>query len=111
LILNRKQLSPRLQIGDFSCGEAKIVEAIGGDRVHCFDHISINNKVTACDTKKVPLPDEALDVAIFSLSLMGKNWPNYITKARRCLVTNGTLMIAETRKSMKGAKIRVKAFL
>jgi hypothetical protein len=24
--------------------------------------------------KKVPLADEALDVAVFSLSLMGKNW-------------------------------------
>ena len=31
------------------------------------------DKVTACDMKKVPLADEALDVAVFSLSLMGKN--------------------------------------
>jgi hypothetical protein len=29
---------------------------------------------SARDMKKVPLADEALDVAIFSLSLMGKNW-------------------------------------
>ena len=28
-----KQLSPRLQIGDFGCGEAKIMEAIGPQRV------------------------------------------------------------------------------
>ena len=39
--------------------------------------------------KKVPLPDEALDVAIFSLSLMGKNWPDTLIEAKRCLVTNG----------------------
>jgi ribosomal RNA-processing protein 8 len=52
--------------------------------------------------KKVPLADEALDVAVFSLSLMGKNWPEYITEARRCLVTNGILIIAETTKSLKG---------
>ena len=62
----------------------------------------MNNNVTACDMKKVPLADEALDIAIFSLSLMGKNWPDYIKEAKRCLVTNGILMIGETTKSMKG---------
>jgi Hypothetical methyltransferase len=106
LIINRKQLSPRLQIGDFSCGEAKIVETIGGDRVHSFDHISINNKVTACDMKKVPLPDEVLDVAVFSLSLMGKNWPNYITEAKRCLVTNGYLDDCRNNKIYEGKIVK-----
>jgi hypothetical protein len=33
---------------------------------------------------------------------LGKNWPNYIKEAKRCLVTNGILMIAETTKSLKG---------
>jgi SAM-dependent methyltransferase len=102
-ILKRiKQLSKRYQIGDFGCGEAKIMEAIGPQRVYSFDHVTMNDKVTACDMKKVPLADEALDVAIFSLSLMGKNWHEYITEAKRCLVTNGILIIAETTKSLKG---------
>jgi hypothetical protein len=70
IIKRIKQLSPRLQIGDFGCGEAKIMEAIGADRVHSFDHIAINDKVTPCDMKRVPLADEALDVAVFSLSLI-----------------------------------------
>jgi ubiquinone/menaquinone biosynthesis C-methylase UbiE len=64
--------------------------------------VAINDKVTACDMKKVPLTDEALDIAVFSLSLMGKNWSEYVTEAKRCLVTNGLLIIAETTKSMKG---------
>ncbi|MFL6329373.1 MAG: methyltransferase domain-containing protein, partial [Nitrososphaeraceae archaeon] len=102
IIKRIKQLSPRLQIGDFGCGEAKIMEAIGPQRVYSFDHVAMNNNVTACDMKKVPLADEALDVAIFSLSLMGKNWHEYIKEAKRCLVTNGVLIIAETTKSMKG---------
>jgi ribosomal RNA-processing protein 8 len=42
--------------------------------VYSFDHVAINDKVTASDMKKVPLAHEALDVAVFSLSLMGKNW-------------------------------------
>jgi ubiquinone/menaquinone biosynthesis C-methylase UbiE len=78
------------------------MEAIGAQRVYSFDHAAMNDEVTACDMKKVPLADEALDVAIFSLSLMGKNWSEYIKEAKRCLVTNGILMIAETTKSMKG---------
>jgi hypothetical protein len=64
--------------------------------------VTINDKVIACDTKKVPLADEALDFAVFSLSLMGKNWHEYITEAKRCIVTNGILIIAETTKSLKG---------
>jgi len=52
-------------------------------------------------SQKVPLADEALDVAVFSLSLMGKNWHEYIKEAKRCLVTNGILVIAETTKSLK----------
>ena len=97
-----KQLSPRLMIGDFGCGEAKILEEFGDKRVYSFDHVAINNKVTACDMKTVPLPDEAIDIAVFSLSLMGRNWSDYIAEAKRCLATNGYLLIAETTKSVKG---------
>jgi ubiquinone/menaquinone biosynthesis C-methylase UbiE len=47
---------------------------------------------------------EALDIATFSLSLslMGKSWPDYIKEAKRYLVTNGILIIAETTKSLGG---------
>jgi multimeric flavodoxin WrbA len=43
-----------------------------------------------------------INIAVFSLSLMGKNWPDYIKEAKRCLHTNGFLFIAETTKSMNG---------
>jgi hypothetical protein len=33
-------------------------------------------------------------------AVMGKNWHEYITEAKRCLVTNGILVIAETTKSL-----------
>ena len=61
-----------LVIGDFGCGEAKLAEALA-DRhtVHSFDHVAVNDAVVACDMAHVPLGDETLDVAIFSLSLMG----------------------------------------
>jgi ubiquinone/menaquinone biosynthesis C-methylase UbiE len=78
------------------------MEEIGASRVSSFDHIPINNKVISCDMKSVPLPDEALDIVVFSLSLMGRNWLQYLSEANRCLAINGYLLIAETTKSLEG---------
>jgi superfamily II DNA or RNA helicase len=108
IIKRIKQLSPRLIIGDFGCGEAKILEALGDNRVYSFDHVAINNKVKACDMKSVPLPDEAIDIAVFSLSLMGRNWGEYIAEAKRCLAPNGYLLISETTKAVKGRLSKLK---
>lgn len=33
---------------------------------------------------------------------MGRNWVDYIAEAKRCLATNGYLLIVETTKSLKG---------
>ena len=43
-----------------------------------FDYIAANEDVIACDMAHVPMEDEALDVAVFSLSLMGANFTDYI---------------------------------
>jgi hypothetical protein len=83
-------------IGDFGCGEAKLAEAVA-DRhtVHSFDHVAVNDKVVACDMAHVPLDDETLDVAIFSLSLMGANFADYLREAYRTLKLDGDLHIFE----------------
>ena len=49
------EISPRLKVGDFGCGEAKIMEMLGENRVFSCDHVAINDKVTTCDMKSVPL--------------------------------------------------------
>ena len=41
------------------------------------------------------LPDETLDVAVFSLSLMGLNWAGCIVEAHRVLRPGGFIEIAE----------------
>ena len=99
------EISPRLKVGDFGCGEAKIMEILGEDRVFSCDHVAINDKVTACDMKSVPLLGGSLDVVIFSLSLMGKNWVDYIIEARRCLWRKGTLLIAETTNALTDGRL------
>ena len=94
-----QSLSPRLLIADLGCGEAKIGEAIG-ERVLNYDHISTDSNVTECDISKVPLSDSHVDVVVMSLSLMGKNWSDYISEAKRILVTNGDLFITITKNSL-----------
>ncbi|MGH9984873.1 MAG: DEAD/DEAH box helicase family protein, partial [Nitrososphaeraceae archaeon] len=100
-----------LQIGDFGCGEAKIMDAFGSERVYSFDHIAANSNVTACDMKNTGLPDDVLDVAVFSLSLMGRNWPDYIKEAKRCLEMNGYLLIAETTNSLRTRLVNLREIL
>jgi ubiquinone/menaquinone biosynthesis C-methylase UbiE len=55
----------------------------------------VNDGVVACDMAHVPLEDEALDVAVFSLSLMGANFTDYLRKAYRTLKLDGQLHIIE----------------
>ncbi len=102
MISRIKVMSPRLKVGDFGCGEARLMEEVGHDRVISFDHVAINDKVKACDMKSVSeyVNDGGLDVIVFSLSLMGKNWPDYIIEAKRCLCTRGSLLIAHTTESL-----------
>lgn len=83
-------------IGDFGCGEAKVAEALA-DRhtVHSFDYVAANDEVVACDVAKTPLEDGTLDVALFSLSLMGANFTDYLREAWRVLKLDGQLHIFE----------------
>lgn len=86
---------PSLIIGDFGCGEAKMAEALE-NTVYSFDHVAINENVIACDMSHVSLDNTSLDVAIFSLSLMGSNFTDYIKEAHRCLKLDGHLWIIES---------------
>ena len=96
-----KKLSPRFVIGDFGCGEAKIAEEFGS-RVKSFDHIAIGPQVECCDMRDVSafVKDGGLDIAVSSLSFMGKDWQGYIKEAGRCLNEGGLLFISETTNSL-----------
>jgi len=89
------QARPHMVIGDFGCGEAFLAQELQ-NKVYSFDHIAIDDNVIACDMTYVPLEDKSLDAAIFSLSLMGTNWVDYLREARRCLKLDGHLWIAES---------------
>ncbi|MFC1745908.1 zinc-ribbon domain-containing protein, partial [Candidatus Riflebacteria bacterium] len=89
-------------IGDFGCGEAHLATALKGKHeVYSFDHIALNDSVMACDIANTPLEDEALDVALFNLSLMGANITDYILEAWRTLKIDGQLFIWEATSRFK----------
>jgi ubiquinone/menaquinone biosynthesis C-methylase UbiE len=85
-----------LVIGDFGCGEAHVAAALADHHtVHSFDHVAINDTVQACDMSRTPLESASLDAAIFSLSLMGSNFGDYLREAARVLKRDRVLHIFE----------------
>jgi len=83
-------------IADFGCGEALVAKAVS-DRhtVHSFDHVAIDDSVIEGDMTKTSLDSESVDVALFSLSLMGGNFTDYLREAHRVLKIDGQLHIWE----------------
>jgi Hypothetical methyltransferase len=101
-------MSPLLRIGDFGCGTAKLMKEIGYSRVKSFDHVAIDERVIECDIRDLShyINDWELEIVSLSLSLMGKNWPEYITEAKRCLSIRGSLFIAvATDELSKGRRL------
>jgi hypothetical protein len=73
--------------------------------------VAVNKHVTACDMADTGLPDGALDVAIFSLSLMGAEVVSYLTEAWRTLRLDGHLHIAEATRRFHGRTEEFQAVL
>ncbi|BFZ15073.1 hypothetical protein BsWGS_18112 [Bradybaena similaris] len=99
-----KQLKDKpknLVIADFGCGDAKLAQSVP-QKVHSFDLVALNKRITVCDMSKTPLPGEHVDIAIFCLSLMGTNITDYVLEANRVLKAGGLLKIAEVVSRFSG---------
>jgi hypothetical protein len=80
---------PDWVVGDFGCGEADLARSVP-NKTYSFDHVAVNESVIACDMAATGLADETVDVAVFSLSLMGLNYRDYLHEAYR-IVRHGGL--------------------
>jgi SAM-dependent methyltransferase len=90
--------SKNLVVADFGCGEDLLGQQLRnkGFTVYSFDHVSIGENVTALDIGEgVPLDDDEIDIAVFSLSLMGHNNGDYLREAARVLAYDGRIHIVE----------------
>ena len=86
---------PDLRVGDFGAGECLLRDALPNHDVVSLDHVAFDDGVIACDMASTPLEDGELGAAVFSLSLMGRNWRDYLTEAQRTLRPFGLVFIAE----------------
>jgi superfamily II DNA or RNA helicase/protein-arginine kinase activator protein McsA len=82
-------------VADLGCGEDLLRKEIPKNKVLSFDHVAVNKNVTPCDISHLPLENESIDIAVFSLSLMGANYKEYLQEAYRVLKAMGVLLIAE----------------
>lgn len=90
-------------VADMGCGEARLSASLP-NRVHSFDLVAANDRVTACDMAHVPLADGSVDIVVFCLSLMGTNLVDFIKEARRILKVGGLVKIIEVRSRFQDNK-------
>jgi hypothetical protein len=102
------------RVADLGCGEMLLADRLtdsgnpGGHTVLGFDHVAVDERVSACDIAHLPLPDASVEVAVLSLALMGANHGDYITEAHRVLGIDGQLWIAETASRVGEDKDRLR---
>lgn len=89
-------------VADLGCGEMLLANRCQGRHtIRGFDHVAVDDRVTACDISHVPLPDASVDITILSLALMGTNYEDYLVEARRILKPGaGQLWFAETKRRL-----------
>lgn len=63
--------------------------------MHSLDLVAAGPGVIACDMVQTPLRDNSIDVAVFSLALMGTDYGQFLLDAARVLKQGGWLWIAE----------------
>jgi ubiquinone/menaquinone biosynthesis C-methylase UbiE len=113
---------PPLEIADLGCGPlTKVANALSRNvrsfrskytvclplicantrKIYNFDHEDFGNKtIQVCNLAKLQQPSYSLDIAIFSLSLMGTDWRSYLSEAFRALKSGGKVLIFETLKKV-----------
>lgn len=90
--------SRRLKILDLGCGRNKIQKKFASNdklSITGYDYVSYNGSQVA-DIRELPEEDESVDICVFSQSLMGSNWKEYIKEAKRVLRYNGEMIISES---------------
>ncbi len=92
------------------CGDAYLARILTGYKINSFDLVKYNEHITVSDIKRVPLVDNSVDIVIFCLSLMGKNFLDFLIEAKRILRTNGILIVCEITSRIVSVKEFLKIF-
>jgi ribosomal RNA-processing protein 8 len=93
-----KKSNKKLKILDLGCGRNLIKDYFKDNNkltIIGYDYVSHNGSIE-CDISNLPDKSESIDICIFSQSLMGSNWKDYIREAVRVLRYNGEMIISES---------------
>lgn len=86
-----------IKFADIGCGrEALLKKKLPpGCKVASFDIVSTNKQVTQANMDNLPLPEESIGCAVYSLSLMATNLVDILLEGKRILKLNGSMLIVE----------------
>lgn len=87
---------PNFIIADLGCGDNLLKNEVQ-NKVLSFDmgKNEGDDTVTICDISNLPIADGSVHVGVFSLTLMGTNYKEYLKEAKRVIVPGGKLFVAE----------------
>jgi len=88
----------KLKILDLGCGRNEIKRKFKENKkfeIEGYDYISYNGSIES-DISNLKDENESVDICVFSQSLMGSNWKEYINEAIRVLRYNGEIIISES---------------
>lgn len=88
----------KLKILDLGCGRNLIKEHFKENKkfdITGYDFVSFNGSKVA-DISDLPEEDESIKICIYSQSLMGSNWEEYLKEGYRVLEYNGEMIISES---------------
>ena len=88
----------KLSILDLGCGRNLIVQHFKSNKkfkITGYDHISYNGSIKN-DISKLPEEDDTIKMCIYSQSLMGSNWKEYLNEGHRVLEYNGEMIVSES---------------
>jgi ubiquinone/menaquinone biosynthesis C-methylase UbiE len=60
-----------------------------------YDYVE-NNGSKIADISHLPEENDIIDICVYSQSLMGSNWKEYLTEGKRVLRYNGEMIISES---------------
>jgi predicted nucleotidyltransferase len=108
-VLAKRILESKVKaLADLGCGgDIRLAELLKQVRVTSVDHVAAREGTVAADLAALPFPPDSFEAAALSLSLIGRNWRQYLVEGARILRKNGLLFLAEPRRRAGDAASRL----
>jgi antitoxin component HigA of HigAB toxin-antitoxin module len=97
----------KLKILDLGCGRNQIYEHFKDNKkfdITGYDYVSYNNSKVS-NISDLPEEDESVKICVYSQSLMGSDWEDYLDEGYRVLEYNGEMIISESVERYEKVKL------